>query len=106
MTEIDPLAGKIACSISATGEAIDRKTTTVYDLIERGELETYLDGRSRKVVAASIRAYIERRRAGIPLNPRKATGGPAAEYEPEPPAKHRPAGRPRKHPASGPGVAP
>jgi hypothetical protein len=64
----DPLVGKIACSVAFTEKVIDRKTSTVYTLIKSGELESYVDGRSRKVVVASIRAYIERRRQGIPPN--------------------------------------
>jgi hypothetical protein len=63
----DPLAGKYACSVRLTENAIDKKTSSVYALIKSGELESYVDGRSRKVLVASIRAYIERRRSGIPL---------------------------------------
>jgi hypothetical protein len=40
---------------------IDVGPTKFYQLIEDGELETYLEGRSRKVVVASIDAYIERK---------------------------------------------
>jgi hypothetical protein len=45
-----------------------------YALLARGELESFLDGRSRKITVSSIRAYIERhlgkRAAG---RPRKQT---------------------------------
>jgi hypothetical protein len=67
LSDTDPLAGKIVCSVACTEKAIDRKTSSVYALIKSGELESYVDGRSRKVLAASIRAYIDRRRQGIPL---------------------------------------
>ena len=63
----DPLVGKIACSVAFTEKVIDRKTSTVYALIKSGELESYVDGRSRKVMVDSIRRYIERRRQGVPL---------------------------------------
>lgn len=33
----------------------------VYELIRSGELDSYLDGRSRKIVVASIEAYVARR---------------------------------------------
>src|SRR5690348_16947311 len=32
-----------------------------YELLHSGEIESYLDGRSRKVVIASVDAYIDRR---------------------------------------------
>ncbi len=32
-----------------------------YELLNAGELETFLDGRSRKITVASIRAYIARK---------------------------------------------
>jgi hypothetical protein len=35
--------------------------TRVYELINTGELESYLDGRSRKITVASIKRYIARR---------------------------------------------
>jgi len=37
--------------------------TRGYELIAAGELESYKDGRSRKITVASIRRYIERRLA-------------------------------------------
>jgi excisionase family DNA binding protein len=35
----------------------------IYDLIKANEIESYLDGRSRKIVIASIRAYVARKAA-------------------------------------------
>jgi len=35
--------------------------TTLYELLNRGELESFTLGRSRKITLASIRALIERR---------------------------------------------
>ena len=90
--DTDPLAGKIACSVAFTEKVIDRKTSTVYALIKSGELEAYVDGRSRKIVVDSIRKYIERRRQGIPLK----TAKPSPLPLPGTVVKH-PRGRPRKH---------
>jgi excisionase family DNA binding protein len=36
---------------------------TVYQLIKAGELESYLEGRMRRITVDSIRAYIERQLA-------------------------------------------
>jgi excisionase family DNA binding protein len=38
--------------------------TTLYELLGRGELESFTLGKSRKITVASIRALIERRIAG------------------------------------------
>jgi Helix-turn-helix domain len=35
--------------------------TTLYQLLKTGELESFLDGRSRKITVDSIRRYIARR---------------------------------------------
>ena len=37
--------------------------TRGYELLAAGELETFMDGRSRKITVASIRAYIARQLA-------------------------------------------
>jgi hypothetical protein len=42
---------------------LDCGHTRFYELIASGELESYLDGSSRKVTIASIRGYIARRLA-------------------------------------------
>jgi hypothetical protein len=60
-----------------------------YALINRGELQSFLDGRARKITVASIRAYIARKLAAAGAN------SPATEAAPR-----RRRGRPRKLPAN------
>jgi len=43
---------------------LDCGTTRLYELIAEGELESFLDGRSRKIVVESIRRYIAKRLSG------------------------------------------
>lgn len=40
---------------------LDCGTTRFYELLDRGELESFLDGRSRKITVESIRRYITKR---------------------------------------------
>jgi hypothetical protein len=40
---------------------LDCGTTRLYELIAAGELESYRDGKSRKITVASIKARIERK---------------------------------------------
>ena len=46
-------------------------TTKGYELINSGEVESYLDGSARMVVVASLEAYVERKRAEATALPRK-----------------------------------
>ena len=41
--------------------ALDCGTTHLYDLINKGELESFRDGRSRKITVESINRYIAKR---------------------------------------------
>jgi hypothetical protein len=63
----DPLAGRIVAPPDIIWTAIGCKPSKGYDLIRRGELESFLDGRSRKIIVQSARDYIDRRRRGVPL---------------------------------------
>ena len=56
-TETEPLAvkPKKAC------EMLDCGITRLYELLNEKALESYTDGRSRKITTRSIRAYVERR---------------------------------------------
>jgi len=69
---------RIACRL------LDCGNTRLYELLAAGELQSFLDGRSRKITIASIEAYIARRLA---LNARTASttirpGRPTAESAP------------------------
>jgi excisionase family DNA binding protein len=68
-----------ACRLLAVGN------TRLYELIGAGELETYLDGRARRITMDSIRRYIARR---------LGTTNPAPTEQP------RRRGRPRKDDAT------
>jgi len=46
-----------------------------YELLNSGEIESYLDGRARKVLLASVDAYIDRQIAHISARPLSETGG-------------------------------
>jgi hypothetical protein len=55
----DPLA--VVGSVNETMAALQIGRAKVYELLNSGELESYLEGSSRKVTWRSIEAYIERR---------------------------------------------
>jgi hypothetical protein len=40
---------------------LDCGTTRLYQLLNTGELDSFLDGRSRKIIVDSIRRYIDKR---------------------------------------------
>src|SRR5262245_49023642 len=49
---------------------LDCGITHLYQLLAAGELESFLDGRSRKITVASIKRYVERRLSTTtPANP-------------------------------------
>ena len=50
----------IVVSPSRAKVMLDVGTTKLYELIAAGELETFKDGKSRKITVASIEARIER----------------------------------------------
>jgi hypothetical protein len=71
---------------------LDCGVTRLYDLLNAGEIESFLDGRSRKITVASIQAYIQRRLAAADSSSTKTS------------TPKRPRGRPRKQ-ATQPGAA-
>ena len=66
---------------------LDCGTTHLYELIEKGELDSFLDGRSRKIVVASIHRLIAKRLAST----QSSNDGP----------QPRRRGRPRKETTAG-----
>jgi hypothetical protein len=62
---------------------LDCGTTHLYELIDGGELESFLDGRSRKIVVASIHRLIAKRladkQAGLAVPQRRRRGRPRNE---------------------------
>jgi len=80
-TAVEPLLVRPA----AAWKILDCGNTHGYALIRAGELETFLDGKARKITVASIRAYIGRKLA--------AAGATGLERRAVPP---RSRGRPRK----------
>lgn len=66
-SNLEPLAVKP----KVAWRLLDCGNTRGYELIAAGELESYKDGRSRKITVSSIKRYIERRLA--------ASGSPERE---------------------------
>lgn len=56
-------AEKLLYSPEGTGEVLDLSRAQVYELLARGEIESFKIGRLRKVPREAIDAYIERQRA-------------------------------------------
>jgi excisionase family DNA binding protein len=48
--------------------------STLYELINAGELESYAEGRSRRITVESIQAYVKRRLAAEATAPRRRYG--------------------------------
>ncbi|CEG09782.1 hypothetical protein BN961_03214 [Afipia felis] len=63
-TEILALPAKKAAPSIGVG------MTRLYELINAGEIESYRDGKARKVVVASLKAYVERQVAAEAAKPR------------------------------------
>jgi len=55
---------KQGCKIIGVGP------TRGYELVNSGEIESYRDGKSRKLVFASLKAYVERQIAAEAIKPR------------------------------------
>ncbi|MGY8660940.1 DNA-binding protein [Bradyrhizobium sp. UFLA05-109] len=55
------LEGKIVCSPQEAQRAINCKNTRFYELLNAGELQSYMDGSRRQIVVASLMEYVQRR---------------------------------------------
>jgi hypothetical protein len=53
--------GPLVVSPSKAMRMLDCGRTYLYELLSAGELESFLDGKSRKITVASIRARVERK---------------------------------------------
>lgn len=63
------VAPKVAATMLGYG------LTFIYELLKRGELESYTDGASRRIMTSSIHSYVQRRlEANAKPSPRR--GGP------------------------------
>ena len=63
---------------------LDCGNTRLYELLKNKELESYVDGRSRKIITASIHRYIAQRLKEAQSTDESATGA-AAERRGRPP---------------------
>lgn len=57
------LDGALVCSPRTAMTLLDCQREKLYQLLNAGELESYLEGSSRKIVVSSIHKLIERRLA-------------------------------------------
>lgn len=57
------LEAPLVASPNQTMRAIQVSRKKLYELINRGELESYTEGKSRRITVKSINEYIERRLA-------------------------------------------
>jgi hypothetical protein len=64
---------------------LDCGITRLYELLRDGELESFLDGRSRKITVDSIRRYVDRGRgAGQPAKDQPSAGSVRSAAVPTP----------------------
>jgi hypothetical protein len=58
---LDFLRGRIVCGPEDGMRAINTRRTKFYELLNSGEIESYLDGSRRQIVVASLIAYVRKR---------------------------------------------
>jgi excisionase family DNA binding protein len=56
-------ARKLVTDVTSGCQMLDVSRDRFYRILRSGEIESYLDGRSRKILVASLEAYVEKRRA-------------------------------------------
>jgi hypothetical protein len=59
---------------------LDCGNTRLYELLKNNELESYLDGRSRKIIVASIHRFIARRLAAAAPQTSRRRGRARKQY--------------------------
>jgi hypothetical protein len=52
--------GALVVSVRRAEDALDKCRDGIYALIKQGELDSYLEGRRRRITVASIERYIDR----------------------------------------------
>jgi excisionase family DNA binding protein len=75
----------LVTGISGTCVLLNASRDSIYDLIKRGEIASFLDGRRRKVTISSIKDYIERRLFATKTFERARYPGAASESARAPP---------------------
>jgi len=60
-TLLSPSEGPIVASPKQVMDRLQISRTTLYALLDRGELESYTEGKSRRITLQSIDAYVKRR---------------------------------------------
>jgi excisionase family DNA binding protein len=73
--------GALVVSPKRAAVLLDIGLTKLYDLLSRGELESYADGGDRKITMRSIYALIERRLTEAPQVKTKIAQATAARIE-------------------------
>lgn len=63
MSQVIALEAPLVASPNQTMKVLLVSRSTLYSLINAGELESYTEGRSRRITVKSISAYVERRLA-------------------------------------------
>ena len=53
----------LVTDVPGAGVMLNKSRDGIYELIHKDELESYLDGRARRITIASIKGYIERKLA-------------------------------------------
>jgi excisionase family DNA binding protein len=56
-----PEPKRLVTSVNGACYALNCSRDRLYKLLNSGQIESYLDGRSRKILVASIDAYVARR---------------------------------------------
>lgn len=62
-TDLPRDAAPLLVKPAAAGQLLGCSRTHIYELLAAGELDSFLDGRSRKITVESIHHYIKRRLA-------------------------------------------
>jgi hypothetical protein len=90
-------AGPLAVRTKVAWNMIDCGPTHGYELLKQGELESFRDGKSRKILVSSIHAYIKRRLAAEANEPPPMWTNKATQVRGSKRNNERAARRPKLH---------